>query len=60
MVRLLVLAVLLIGGGIAFRNQWIVVDWKKAGHDLGLPSHIDSSILKSKKKSPRQDGKPSW
>ncbi len=59
MFRLLILAVLLIGGGIAFRNQWIVVNWQKAGDDLGLPSLIDQSIFDSKKKSPTQDGRPS-
>lgn len=59
MVRLLVLAVLLLGGGIAFRNEWIVVNWQKAGDDLGLPSLIDQSIFGSKKKSPLQVDSPS-
>jgi hypothetical protein len=59
MVRLLLLGVLLLGGGVAFRNEWVVVDWQKIGKDTGVSSMIDPSIFGSQKKSPLQDDKPS-
>jgi hypothetical protein len=59
MVRLLLLGVLLLGGGAAFRNEWVVVDWQKIGKDTGISSMIDPSIFGSQKKSPLQDDKPS-
>ncbi len=59
MFRLLLLGALLLGGGIAFRNEWVVVDWQKMGKDTGVSSAIDTSIFGSQKKSPEQDGKPS-
>ncbi len=59
MVRLLLLGVLLLGGGVAFRNEWVVVDWQKIGKDTGISSMIDPSIFGSQKKSPLQDDKPS-
>ena len=59
MVRLLVLGVLLLGGGLAFRNSWVVVDWEKMGKDTWLSSLIDPSIFGAQKKSPLQDASPS-
>ncbi len=59
MVRLLLLAALLLGGGLAFKNEWIVVNWKKAGDDLGVPSVFDHPIFRSRKKSPPQVDSPS-
>jgi hypothetical protein len=59
MVRLLVLTVLLVGGGIAFRNEWVVVNWQKVGHDLHVPSLFDHSLFGAEKTSDTQDGKPS-
>lgn len=59
MVRLLVLGVLLLGGGLAFRNEWVVVDWDKMGKDTGLSSLLDPSMFGSQKTSPLQDDKPS-
>jgi hypothetical protein len=59
MVRLLVLGVLLLGGGLAFRNEWVVVDWDKMGKDTGLSSLIDPSIFGAQKKSPLPDDRPS-
>ena len=60
MFRLLLLGALLLGGGIAFRNEWVVVDWQKMGKDMGVPSLFDHSLFGAEKMSPRQDGKPSW
>jgi hypothetical protein len=59
MVRLLLLAVLLLGGGFAFKNQWLVLNWQKVSDDLGLNSLIDYSIFNSSKKSPSKDKSPS-
>ncbi len=59
MVRLLVLGVLLLGGGLAFRNSWVVVNWEKMGKDTGLSSLIDPSNFGAQKKSPLQDDRPS-
>ncbi|MCP9784847.1 hypothetical protein [Cyanobium sp. N5-Cardenillas] len=59
MVRLLLLGALLLGGGVAFRNEWVVVDWQKIGKDTGVSSMIDTSIFGSQKKSPLQDDRPS-
>jgi hypothetical protein len=59
MVRLLVLGVLLLGGGLAFRNGWVVVNWDKMGRDTGLSSLIDPSIFGAQRKSPPQDDSPS-
>jgi hypothetical protein len=59
MVRLLVLAVLLVGGGIAFRNGWIVLNWQKMGSDLNVPSLFDHKIFGSSKKLPTPDNMPS-
>ncbi|MEA5417114.1 hypothetical protein [Synechococcus sp. BA-132 BA5] len=59
MVRLLLLGALLLGGGVAFRNEWVVVDWQKMGKDTGLSSLVDPAIFGAQKKSPEQDGKPS-
>jgi hypothetical protein len=59
MVRLLVLGLLLLGGGLAFRNSWVVVDWEKMGKDTGLSTLIDPSIFGAQKKSPLQDARPS-
>jgi hypothetical protein len=58
MVRLLLLAVLLLGGGFAFKNQWIVLNWQKVSDDLGLNSLIDYSMFNSKK-APSKDNSPS-
>jgi hypothetical protein len=59
MVRLLLLGALLLGGGVAFRNEWVVVDWQKIGKDTGVSSMIDTSIFGAQKKSPLQDDRPS-
>ncbi|MCP9902232.1 4-hydroxythreonine-4-phosphate dehydrogenase [Cyanobium sp. Cruz CV13-4-11] len=59
MIRLLLLGALLLGGGVAFRNEWVVVDWQKIGKDTGVSSMIDPSIFGSQKKSPLQDDNPS-
>lgn len=59
MFRLLLLAVLLLGGGFAFKNEWIVVNWQKAGDDLGVSSLFDHPIFRSRKKSPLQVDSPS-
>ena len=55
MIRLLLLGALLLGGGVAFRNEWVVVDWQKIGKDTGVSSMIDPSIFGSQKKSPLQN-----
>lgn len=60
MIRLLVLGALLLGGGMAFRNEWIVVDWQKIGKDMHIPSLSDHSLFGAEKKPSEQDGKPSW
>ena len=59
MIRLLLLGALLLGGGVAFRNEWIVVNWQKIGKDTGVSTLIDPSIFGSHKKSPLQDDNPS-
>ncbi|MCP9930454.1 hypothetical protein KBY82_06630 [Cyanobium sp. AMD-g] len=59
MVRLLLLGALLLGGGVAFRNEWVVVDWQKMGKDTGISKLIDPSILGAQKKSPVQEDRPS-
>ncbi|MCP9857909.1 MULTISPECIES: hypothetical protein [unclassified Cyanobium] len=59
MVRLLLLGALLLGGGIAFRNEWVVVDWQKMGEDTGVSTLIDTTIFGAQKKSPEQDDRPS-
>ncbi|WP_216907104.1 hypothetical protein [Synechococcus sp. CCY 0621] len=59
MVRLLLLGALLLGGGVAFRNEWVVVDWQKMGKDTGISKLIDPSIFGAQKKSSEQDDKPS-
>ena len=59
MFRLLLLGALLLGGGAAFRNEWVVVDWQKMGEDTGLSSLVDPSMFGAQKKSPEQDRKPS-
>jgi len=59
MFRLLLLGALLLGGGLAFRNEWVVVNWEKMGKDTGLSSLIDPSMFGAQKKSPLQVGKPS-
>jgi hypothetical protein len=59
MIRLLLLGALLLGGGVAFRNEWIVVNWQKIGKDTGVSTLIDPSIFGSQKKSPLQDDNPS-
>jgi len=59
MIRLLLLGALLLGGGVAFRNEWIVVNWQKIGKDTGVSTLIDPSIFGSQKKSPLQHGNPS-
>jgi len=59
MIRLLLLGALLLGGGVALRNEWIVVNWQKIGKDTGVSTLIDPSIFGSQKKSPLQDGNPS-
>ena len=40
--------------------EWVVVDWQKMGKDMGVPSLFDHSLFGAEKKSPRQDGRPSW
>ena len=59
MIRLLLLGALLLGGGVAFRNEWIVVNWQKIGKDTGVSTLIDPSIFGSQKKSPLQNDNPS-
>jgi hypothetical protein len=59
MVRLLLLAVLLLMGGYAFQNRWIVVDWQKVGSDLNVPSLFDQKIFGAPRKLPTPDNKPS-
>lgn len=59
MVRLLLLGVLLLGGGVAFRNEWIVVDWQKMGKDTGASKLLDPTMFGAQKKSPLQEDKPS-
>ncbi|MCP9835679.1 MULTISPECIES: hypothetical protein [unclassified Cyanobium] len=59
MFRLLILGALLLGGGVAFRNEWIVVDWQKMGKDTGASNLLDPEMFGAQKKSPLQDDRPS-
>ncbi len=59
MFRLLLLGALLLGGGVAFRNEWVVVDWQKMGKDTGVSTMIDTTIFGAQKKSTEQDDRPS-
>ncbi len=60
MIRLLLLAVLLLGGGFAFKNQWIVLNWQKMGDDLGVNSLLEEGQgLFDSRKSPARDSSPS-
>jgi hypothetical protein len=58
MVRLFLLGALLLGAGVAFRNEWVVVNWQKVGTDLHVPSLFDHSLFGAEK-VPKQDGSPS-
>jgi len=58
MLRWFILGSLIIGVGLGFRNQWIVIDWPKFYRDVNLPFLAEPEPTKQFQFKGRDAGNP--